>query len=118
MWATLTTRRSKLSCSIYALGKSIILGALVRCPLYPPKRPEKRPAKRSLCAISDQSASQQLPKPELVSGSLRDPRVDFGAESREVDWLTEERLGAACQRPPLGVLVAIGRDHDDRNVRP
>jgi hypothetical protein len=47
-----------------------------------------------------------------------DPRVDFTAQRPEVDWLGQQRLGAVLQRLALGVGVAIGRDHDDRNIRP
>ncbi len=37
--------------------------------------------------------------------------------SAEVDRLGQQRLGAALQRLAFGLRVAIGGDHDDRNVR-
>ena len=45
------------------------------------------------------------------------PHVDFTAERSKVDWLDQQRLGAVLQRLALRLLVAIGGDHDDGDVR-
>jgi len=46
------------------------------------------------------------------------PTIDFTAERPKVDWLGQKRLGATLKRPALGFRVAIGRNHNDRNIRP
>ena len=42
--------------------------------------------------------------------------VDFAAEHPEVDWFGQQRLGAVLQSLAFGLRVAIGGDHDDRDV--
>ena len=51
------------------------------------------------------------------SGGLRDPGIDLGTERHEIDWLGQKRLGATLQCLALGVLVAVGGDHDDGHIR-
>ena len=53
-----------------------------------------------------------------ASSGLLDSSIDLAAERHEVDWLGQERFRAPFQCLALGILVAIGRDHDDRHVRP
>src|SRR5262249_6713769 len=50
-------------------------------------------------------------------GGLGDPRVDFAAKHPKVDRFGKKRLGATIQRLALGLCVAIGGDHDHRDVR-
>ena len=57
-------------------------------------------------------------------GSLRrrlrgpcDPTVDLTAKRHKIDRLGEKRLCAAFQGFPPGIVVALGGDHDDWNVR-
>ena len=72
----------------------------------------------TLSANTDQRAAQQFQVglDWLGSRGAFDPRVDLSAERPEVDWLAQERLGSACQRPPLRILVAISGDHYDREL--
>ena len=42
--------------------------------------------------------------------------VDFAAERPEVDWFGQQRLGTVLQSLAFGLRVAIGGDHDDRDV--
>ena len=46
-----------------------------------------------------------------------DPSVDFQPKRIEVDGLCQQRFGTIFQCLPLGLRIAVGRDHDDRNVR-
>src|SRR5262245_51848882 len=50
-----------------------------------------------------------------LSGSL-DTHIDFAAKRPKIDWFGEECLGAVLQGLLLSVRIAIGGDHDDRNV--
>src|SRR6476619_696228 len=45
-----------------------------------------------------------------------DTCVDFATERSEIDRLGEERLGSALQGLALCVGIAVGGDHDDRDV--
>src|SRR5438093_13164252 len=47
----------------------------------------------------------------------RDPAVDFTAKRNKIDRLGQKRLGTAFQSFSLGNVIAVGRDHDDRNIR-
>ena len=50
-----------------------------------------------------------------LCGAL-DPRVDFAAQHAKIDGLGEKRISAALQCFALGVRIAIGSDHNDRNI--
>ena len=43
--------------------------------------------------------------------------IDFAPERPEVDWFCQQRLSTVCKRPSLSLRVAIGRNHDDRDLR-
>ena len=45
------------------------------------------------------------------------PDVDLIAERRKVDRLRQKRLSTALQRLALRLRIAVGSDHDDRDVR-
>jgi hypothetical protein len=51
-------------------------------------------------------------------GGPRDPTVDLSAKRHKIDRLGEKRLRAAFQGFSPGIVVAVGRDHDDGNVGP
>ena len=55
---------------------------------------------------------------ETELGGAFDPCVDFTAQGAEIDRLGQKRLGAALKRLALGFRIAVGSDHDDRDVRP
>src|SRR5450755_799155 len=46
------------------------------------------------------------------------PRFDFAAEHPEIDGLGQKRLSTVLQRLTLRFRIAIGRDHDNGNIRP
>ena len=52
------------------------------------------------------------------SCGLLEPCIDFMAQQREIDRLGQKAYRAALDRFPPCFSVAIGRDHDDRNVGP
>src|SRR5258708_40348647 len=55
-----------------------------------------------------------------LTGPLRgacQPAVDSVAKRVKIDGLGKQRVGTTCQCFSLGVSVAIGRDHYNRNVR-
>ena len=74
----------------------------------------------TLCANTDQRAAQQFQVglDWLGSRGAFDPRVDLSAERPEVDWLAQERLGSALQHPALGLVIALGGDHNNRHIWP
>jgi len=53
----------------------------------------------------------------MLGGPL-DACVDFAAERAEVDGLGKKRLGAILECLPLRLGIAIGRYHNNRNIRP
>ena len=50
------------------------------------------------------------------SRSAFNPRIDFTAQNPEIDRLGEKRFSAILQCLALGLGIAIGGDHDHRNV--
>ena len=60
--------------------------------------------------VDDQDPCGHAARSTRVSISLRS--ID------EVDRLGQKRLGAILQRLALGLRIAIGGDHDDRNIGP
>src|SRR5215831_14367940 len=46
-----------------------------------------------------------------------DPRADFAAKHPKIDRFCKKRFRAALQCLALGVRIAIGSDHNDRNIR-
>ena len=63
-------------------------------------------------------AAEMMAFRERRSGGPLDPRVDFATQRLEVDWLGQERFGAALQRLALGLRIAVGGDHDDGDLGP
>jgi hypothetical protein len=55
---------------------------------------------------------------EMPSRCALNPRIDFVAERTKIDRLGKKGLSAILQRLALGLRIAIGRDHDNWNVRP
>src|SRR5262245_22328866 len=51
-------------------------------------------------------------------GGLSDPCVDFAAKHPEVDRLGKKRLGTNIQCLPFCLSIAIGGNHDDRDIGP
>ncbi len=98
----------------------VIFGALAGCPFFPPiaTKPATRENGREvpLAAVSVCSNVRQTRR-RRSSRSL-DPRVNLVAQCREVDRLGQEGVGATLQCSALGLGIAIGRDHDNRHVRP
>ena len=45
-------------------------------------------------------------------------RLDFAAERPKIDGLGQKRFGAPFQSLPFCLSIAIGGDHDNRDVRP
>jgi hypothetical protein len=45
------------------------------------------------------------------------PRVDFAAKHPKIDRFGEKRFGATIQGLALGLYVAVGGDHDNRDLR-
>jgi hypothetical protein len=53
-----------------------------------------------------------------IGSSPCDTVFDLAAKRHKIDRLGEKRLCAAFQGFPPGIVVAVGRDHDDGNVGP
>src|SRR5262249_1817866 len=85
--------------------KSRHLQCKTSCLLYPQKRHQMR--------HNRMSAKGE----KRTSGGTLDPRIDLTAKRRKVDGLGQKCVGTVFQRFALCVSIAIGRDHDDRNVR-
>ena len=58
-----------------------------------------------------------VPKADIPTLRALDPRVDLTSKRAEVDRLGEKRLCAALQCLALGLGIAIGGDHDHRDIR-
>src|ERR1700681_3432829 len=68
--------------------------------------------------------ARRTPNPDILKSRGRplsgdcDTAVYFIAKRHKIDGLGQQRLGAAFQSFSLGLIIAIGGDHYDRNVRP
>src|SRR5207237_10389923 len=72
-------------------------------------------------ATSRRSVSDNTANKSLVTGRSDrtfNPDIDFAAESAKINWLGQKRLSAVFQRLTLRVCIAVGRDHNNWNVRP
>ena len=56
------------------------------------------------------------PSSEELCGAFN-AYIDFAAEGPEVDWFSQQRLSTLLQSLPLRLRVAIGGNHDNRDVR-
>jgi hypothetical protein len=91
------------------------------CPFYSRKLPRPLPIGAAALGQNRTHALQQKLDEATGAVVLRgalNTAVDFSAERPEVDGLCQQRLSAALQCLPLGLSIAIGRDHDDRHIRP
>src|SRR5262249_917844 len=71
----------------------------------------------ALTSKSDMCTSMSALGQSRTSGGTLEPCVDLGAEEAKIDGLGEKRIRAALQHLALGVRIAIGSDHNDRNIR-
>ena len=45
-----------------------------------------------------------------------DPSIDFAAKHPEINWLGEKRFGTGLQGVAFCFCIAVGGNHDDRDV--
>ena len=53
---------------------------------------------------------------KTLCGSF-DPSIDFAAKHPEINWLGEKRFGTGLQGVAFCFCIAVGSNHDDRDVR-
>src|SRR5208282_3879691 len=73
--------------------------------------------KRTFATVSATSRLMHCGKIGMLCGAFN-AHIDFATERPEVDWFGQQRLSTVLQSLAFRLGVAVGGNHDDRDIRP